>query len=298
LRTLGRNIISGETKPEDHLAGMYAHRGQVFHALTAYRSKGLPDGVPPSRYLESYEWQESKKEDYLQSGKMVYALERVFRLRGIRYVEFADLANFMVGVPSMFIYRKRGYAGIGYATFERELYEALRIHNSLLRLPEEVRHFIFQCLVTDEVRIFGFQKVSSYLNYENMTKLLLMALLGSKELKKQGKPLCLNFLNMGDKIENRYEAINHFLSRFSAEALFGASDALGHVFRARSGITLRKHEAFGVLTIDFIDKVHISRKIRHMGEIKKVDQLKKYFHRNLRSLNWNWKRHLNRGFRN
>jgi hypothetical protein len=284
LRTLCHNIISGETKPKDHLAGMYAGKGHVFHALRAYRSKGLPDGVPPSRYLESYEWQESKREDYLQSGKMVYALERIFRLRGIRYVEFVDLVNFMVGVPSMFIYRKRGYAGIGYTTFERELYEALRIYNSFLGLPEAVRHFIFQCLVTDEVRIFGFQKVSSYLNYENMTKLLLMALRGAKELKKQGNPLCLNFLTMTGKIEKRYEAINDFLGSFSVDELSETSDALRHLFRARSGITLRKDETYGVLTIDFIDKVHMGQKIRHMREITEVDKLKKYFHFNLRSL--------------
>jgi hypothetical protein len=284
LRTLCHRIISGETKPEDHLADIYAHKGHVFHALTDYRSSGLPDGVPPSGYLEFYEWQESKREDYAQSGKMVYALERIFRLRGIRYVEFVDLANFMVNVPSMFIYRKRGYSGIGYATFERELYEALRIYNSLVGLSEAVRHFIFQCLVTDEVRIFGFQKVSSHLNYENMTKLLLIALLGSKELKKQGKALCIDFLTMADKIEKRYEEVNDFLGHFSAEQIFGASDALVHFLRAKSGITLRKHEAYGVLTIDFTDKINIGQKIRHMRAISEVDKLKKYFHVTLQSL--------------
>jgi hypothetical protein len=284
LRTLCHRIISGETKPEDHLAEVYARKGHLFHALAAYRSKGLPDGVPISRYLELYEWQESKREDYVQSGKIVYALERIFRLRGIRYVEFADLADFMVSVPSMFIYRKRGYAGIGYATFERELYEALRVYNSLVGLSEAVRHFIFQCLVTDEVRIFGFQKVSSHLNYENMAKLLLIGLLGSRELKKQGKPSCIDFLTLAEKIEKRYEAVNDFLGHFSAERIFGASDALAHFFRAKTGITLRKQKTYGVLTIDFIGQVNMDQKVRHMRAIRDVDKLKKYFRLTLQSL--------------
>jgi hypothetical protein len=284
LRTLCQRIISGETEPEDHLADIYARKGHVFHAFNAYLSNGLPDGLPASRYFESYEWQESKEEDYARAGERVYALERIFRLRGIRYVEFADLANFMINVPSMFIYRKRGYAGIGYATFERELYEALRVYNSLAGLSESVRRFIFQCLVTDEVRIFGFQRVSSYLNYENMTKLLLIALLGSKELKNRGKASSIDFLAMADRIEKRYEAVNDFLGHFSAEQIFDGSEALAHFFTAKSGITLRKLETYGVLTVDFADRINISKKIGHMRVIREVDKLKEYFHMTLQSL--------------
>jgi len=45
-------------------------------------------GVHPSRYLELIV-AGIKREHYLQAGMRVYALERIFRLKGIRYVEFA-----------------------------------------------------------------------------------------------------------------------------------------------------------------------------------------------------------------
>jgi len=229
-------------------------------------------------------WRDSEKEDYIGSGKMIHALERILRLKGIRYVEFADLASFMIHVPMMFIYRKRSYAGIGYATFEKELYEALRVYNSLLTLPEGVRHFIFQSLVADEVRIFGFQAVASYLTYENMTKLLLLTLIGSRKLEKRKRARCLNFLALAEKIEKRYEAINDFLSAVSGKELFESRDGAAKFFKAKSGITLRKDETHGVLTVDFVDKVNMGQKLKRLGAIGDVDNLKKYFHVTLQAL--------------
>jgi len=121
---------------------IYLQKGRDYHALEAYRRSGLPEGMTPGRYLESYDEEEPDQEAYSRSGAMIYAMERIFRLRGIRHVEFRDLANVMVKVPMKFIYKKRNFSSIGYATFEKELFEALRIYNGLHRLPEEARHFV------------------------------------------------------------------------------------------------------------------------------------------------------------
>jgi hypothetical protein len=284
MRSLCHRIISGETNPEDHLSELYARKGHAFHALAAYRRDGLPDGVHPSRYLETYQWQESKREHYLQAGMRVYALERIFRLKGIRYVEFSDLADFIIKVPLKFIYKKRNYTGIGYATFERELFEALRIYRSILKLPERARNSLFKHLVTDEVRIFGFQTVSSYLTYENMTKLLFITLCGSERLRKKGGPFSLNFLTLAEEMNKRYEAVNAELAAIPMEKISGDAETLSHFFRARSGILLRADVSHPVLTIDFIDKIHVEQKLHHMMTISEVDHLKNYFHGTLRLL--------------
>ncbi|MFC1868968.1 hypothetical protein ACFL0H_12660, partial [Thermodesulfobacteriota bacterium] len=284
IKDLCHRIMEGETTLDDYFKELYAKKGHIFYALEEFYRKGLPEGTTPSEYVESWSGDESYEGSYIRAGKMIYAMERIFRLRGIRYVEFSDLASLIVKVPLKFIYQKRNYYGIGYATFEKDLFEALRSYNGIQRLPEDVRHFILEQLVADKVRIFGFENVSIYLNYENLIKLLLIALLGGQRFKKEDRPICLDFLRMVEKIDNRYEAINDSLSNLSIEKVWGDSYPLNHFFKAKTGLLLDKDETHRVLTIDFIDKINASRKISHMETISDVDQLKNYYHYSLQSL--------------
>jgi len=284
LRNHCHRIIDGETDPEDQLKDLYAQKGRDHYAVEAYRLGGLPEGVTHSRYLESYDGQEPEREAYARAGAMIYAMERIFRLRGIRHVEYSDLANVMVKVPMKFIYRKRNFSSIGYATFEKELFEALRIFNGLHRLPEEARHFVLQRLVADEIRVFGFQSVSAFLNYENMIKLLFLALMAAKRVRAKGKPVGLDFLALARKIERRYETVNDALSHIPADKLWGNPQALQHFFKAKEGIVFSENEKERVLSIDFVDSINITEKIGHMTAIKNLEELKTYFHSTLRFL--------------
>jgi len=284
LRDLSHRIMKGETTLEDRLDEIYTRRGRLYYALEEYEQSGLPENVTPVEYLGSWKGVESEAERYVRAGKMIYAMERIFRLRGIRYVEFPDLASLLVNVPLKFIYKKRSYFGIGYSSFEKELFEAHRIYNSLQRLPEMVRHYILEHLVTDEVRIFGFENVGIYLNYENLIKLLLISLLGSRKFKRNQKPVCLNFLHMAEEIAKRYEAVNDTLSNISVENLWEDTYELNHFFKAKTGLVMKKESAQRVLSVDFVDKINMSHKISYMGTITDVEQLKNYFHHSLRSL--------------
>src|SRR4030042_1256544 len=191
--------------------------------------------MTPRRYLESYDGKEPEREAYSRSGAMIYAMERIFRLRGIRHVEFHDLATVMVKVPMKFIYKKRNFSAIGYATFEKELFEALRIYNGLHSLPEEARHFVLERLVADEIRIYGFESVSAFLNYENMIKLLLISLMAAKRFRPKAKPVCLDFLALARKIEKRYEAVNDALSHIPTVKIWGNPHEAQHFFKANEG---------------------------------------------------------------
>jgi hypothetical protein len=215
---------------------------------------------------------------------MIYALERVFRLRGIRYVEFADLAHYQVKIPLPYIYRKRRYYGIGYATFEKELFEALRLYNSLNQLPEAARHFLLQWLVTDEVRIFGLENVSIFLSYENQIKMLLISLLAAEAMKSAGLPVGLDYLAMAADIHKRYEAVNAFLNSISVQKIWEERNRRSPFFEARTGIVFRKMEALNVLSIHFEDPLDISQRLSTMRSIPEEEQLKNYFHYTLRSL--------------
>lgn len=283
FRSLCHRIIAGETKPEKHLEEVYAAKGHLFKSLEAFHRGGIHKAATSALHLESFDRLESEKSDYLEAGKMIYALERIFRLRGVRYVEFADLAHFMAKVPLKYIYQKRRHLGIGYANFEKELFEAQRIYKSLQECPEQVRHSILQRLVTDEIRIYGLERVSGFLSYPNQIKILWIALIGAKRLTRGSTPVCLDFHGLGKIIEKRYEAVNDFLRRLPSWKTLPKLD-VDALLSAESGIVFRKRESLRVLSIDFVDPVDISRKSSYMKTITDEEQLKNYFHYTLRSL--------------
>jgi len=215
---------------------------------------------------------------------MIFSLERIFKLRGLRYVDFSDLAQMIIQVPLKYIYQQKSYYSVGYATFEKDLYEALRVYNYLNKLPEEVRHFILRQLGGDKVRIFGFENVSVYLSYDNQIKILLISLLGSERFKKDKKPVHLNFLSIMEEIERRYEAINDTLGQISFENIWCERKKLNKFFKVKTGIVLEKDENNRVLSICFKDKINISRRISHLESIEDIEQLKNYFFHSLQAL--------------
>ncbi|MBN1848518.1 MAG: hypothetical protein JW932_08025 [Deltaproteobacteria bacterium] len=284
IRTLCHRIMDGKTSFKAYYDDFYIEKGHQFYALEEYQQKGLPEGLRPAEYLESHQKDILPDAQYIRGGKKVLAIVRIFRLKGIRYVDFLDLVNLIVKVPIPFIYKKKKYYGIGYTTFEKEIYEAFRIYNVIRRLPEPISQFMFDLLIEDKVRIFGFENVNIFLNYENMIKLLLIALLGSKRLKDNQEMICLDFLQLVEKIGKRYEAVNDALNQISIESIWRNKSSLNQLFKTKTGLVLQKDESRRRLVIDFIDKINIPQKISHMENITDIDQLKNYYHSSLQSL--------------
>jgi hypothetical protein len=190
----------------------------------------------------------------------------------------------MLEVPLKYIHKKRKFHNVGYATFEKEVYEAFRIYKTLQTLAEPVRHFILEQLIGDKVRIFGYEKVSGYLSYENQVKLLLVGLLGTQKIRSGNDPISLSFLNMSDAIEKRYESVNDSLNKLSAQKLWEEGYPLTHLFSAKTGILLRTEKFPNLLSVEFQDRISISRKISYLSSINDLEQLKNYFHYSLSSL--------------
>ena len=284
IRAMCLRIIEGKTTLEGELNHLFMMRGALFSILEEYREQGLPDGMSLYDCLESIEWEETSKADLLRAGRMIFAIERLLRLRGIRYTEFQDLVSLLLKVPLKYIHKKRRFHSIGYSTFEKEIYEALRIYRTLQALPESLRHFILEQLIGDRVRIYGYEKVSGFLSYENQIKLLLIGLLGAHKIRSNGNPISLSFLSMSQEIDKRYEAVNDCLNTLSVEELWEGGYPLSHFFSVKTGILLRKNRFPNLLSIDFQDRVSISRKISYLSSINDLEQLKNYFHYSLRSL--------------
>ena len=285
IRALCHRVMDGSMTLEGHLEKLYDGNGRLFRALENYKANGLPENVNPNSYLD--EWKEKKEagESNRISGRKISSLERIFRLRGIMYVRFPDLVKFIIKVPMRFIYKKRGLFGIGYPTFERELYEAYRIYRSLEQLPDNQRDFIYERLTDDKVRLYGFENVSWYLSYENQVKLLLIALMGSSRFDDHtNEPVCVSFLELMKKAGRRYEALNDLLTGVSINELWEDPHYLNRFFEENNGILLTIKNEKRSLIVDFIDRYDIRKKITYMESITDLDQLKNYFHFSLQSL--------------
>jgi len=283
-KALCDRIIAGETSLEEKLDRIFVRRGALFYALRSFETKGLPEGVNPAQYLESGAWERPEKSECIRMGKTIFALERIFRLRGIRHVQYRELVDLIIKVPLKYIYQERKFSSMGYATFEKDLFEAFRIYNTLQALREETRNFILNQLVEDQVRIFGYEKVSGYLSYENQIKLLLIGLLGTRTFEPDGSPICLNFLDLCEKIEKRYEAINDYLNTLSSDELMVDEPQPDRSFSSETGLVLKKEKFPNVCSIDFQDSVNITQKLSYIAAINDMEQLKNYLHTSLLSI--------------
>ena len=284
FRNLCHRILAGEIRPEDHMRELYLRKGHVYRALEAFQQNGPPEGASLSAYFETFPFQDAQVAQYISAGKTIHSLERIFRLRGIRHAEFRDLAKLVVKLPLRYIYRKRKLVGVGYATFEKELFEALRISNSINLLSEESRDFICRSLVADQIRIFGFESVSGYLTYENMINLLLLSISAAGQFLEGERPVCINFFDLAAKMDKRYEAVNDALSHLPVEQMWKDRSRLQELFKGKSGIVLSCDEVHRVLSVDFRDRINMAQKMAHMESIGDLEQLKNYFHYSLRTL--------------
>ncbi len=269
LRGVCLQILKGNTTLSRYFDQLCLERGLIFYGLMD-KEENVEEGT--------------EEDKLVAAGRMILSTERLFRLHGIRYIMFGDISDLLLRKPIRYIYKKRNFTSVGYATFERELYEALRIYNSLQALSEPLRHFILEKLSGDRVRICGYEKVSGYLRHENQIKLLLLSLMGSKRLKFRSGPIYINFLPLASKVERRYEALNDYLNNLSLEEMWEHTRGVSTLFKARKGLIFDKASFGGVLSIDFGDKIDIEQKISYIETINNMDQLKNYYHYSLRSL--------------
>ena len=283
-RAVCHGIMAEKTTLDRQLERAVIKRGSFFYAIEKYRREGLPKGVTPSEYLVSSEWKSLEKAKQVRAGRMILATERIFKLRGIRYVEFRDLARLMMKVPLKYIHKKRKFHNVGFATFEKEVYEAFRIYKTLQSMQESMRHFMLEELVGDKVRIYGYEKVSGYLSYKNQIKLLLIGLAGTRKIRSDDNPICLDFVQMGKTVEQRYEAINDCLNGIPSLELWEDDSQLDHLFNSNAGILLKRENHPNVLSVVFQNRVNLARKINHMSSINDLEQLKIHFHYSLSAL--------------
>ncbi len=270
IKEICDKIIAGEMTLIGYMNKLFSKRGALYLQVKEYLEKGLAN-------------KENIHNNITNIGRMIYALERILRLRGIRYVEFPELAKLLMDKPIRLIYSQKGFLSIGYSTFEKEMFEAYRIYKTFQSLPEYIRHYILNWLVDDKVRIFGYENVTNYMGYENQIKLLLLCLISAETFDLTHSPVFINFMEICQIIDKRYEAINHYLNSLSVEKIWGYREDPYSLFSEKYGLFFLREEFPNVLTVRFKEKLDIQEKIVSMREIKKMERLRNYYEELLNS---------------
>jgi hypothetical protein len=277
IKQICDRIIAQDMTLMGYMNKLFSKRGALYLQVKEYLEKGLAN--------DEDKISENTHGNLISMGRMIYALERILRLRGIRYVEFPELAKLLMDKPINLIYRQKGFLSIGYSTFEKEMFEAYRIYRTFQSLPEYIRHYILNWLVDDKVRLFGYENVTNYMGYENQIKLLLLCLISAETFDLSRSPVSINFLDMCQIIDKRYEAINNYLNGLSIEKIWGYREDPYSLFSEKEGIFFVKEEFPNVLTVRFKEELNIQEKIALIKEIKEMEKLRNYYEKLLNELN-------------
>ena len=269
IKEICDKIIAGEMTLMGYMNKLFSKKGALYLQVKEYLKKGMSSNQQKSN--------EEVRSNLVDMGKMIYALERILRLRGVRYVEFPELAKLLMDKPIKLIYAQKGFLSIGYSTFEKEMFETYRIYRTFYSLPEHIRHYILNWLVDDKVRIFGYENVTNFMGYENQIKLLLLCLISAETFDLEYSPVSINFLDICQIIEKRYEAINHYLNNLSVEEIWKFREDPHSLFLEREGIFFVREEFPNVVTVKFKEKLNIQEKIAFMKKITEMERLRSYY---------------------
>jgi len=127
--------------------------------LEEFRLTSLRVGDLPARPIPTCGWEEAESRDeVLWHGRQSVAMERLFRLVGVTWVDYQDLQMHLLGMPVHFIYHKKKLKSVGVETFQRQLDQAARVHEVVASLGPELRHYLLFCLdhLGGAMRIYHF----------------------------------------------------------------------------------------------------------------------------------------------
>ncbi len=153
----------------------------------------------------------------LWRGRQRAAFERLLRLMGVMWVDYADLQLHLLKRPVSFIYHKKKLTSVGFATFEKQLLQAKELFDILSSLNHEVRFYLLYCLdhLGGGMRIYDFTPLSRFLETEECIKMLLIAFQAFHyHFGVEEKGGLINLRELSRNIKRRHEVLLNALREF------------------------------------------------------------------------------------
>jgi hypothetical protein len=282
LRQAALRVIAGEISWKTYADGDFAEKGQTLLTNTVEQSAGQSDLGLFS------DWDRLDGDQGLrQKGQDAAALERLFRLVGLADIGFVDIQMKILDMPVSFIYHKKGLKSTGLQKFEEDLQRAMEVHKEVIGFDEKFRRDLLDKLTPsrDVLRIYGLEYVARHLEPKSCLKLLILALRGlDRFCSENGKPGVVDFHELSQIIDRRYQAVSEELATFSMDCLFTDGRLLTRLSRAQVGIMLNYNDKERVVKPLFQDRLQVHRVIERIRGQENILRLKNLYHRELKRL--------------
>ncbi|MBU0515518.1 MAG: hypothetical protein KJ621_12165, partial [Proteobacteria bacterium] len=236
-----------------------AARARLLLAINRYRTAKAQGRIAPPFFDILEETPTPDDEFNLAQGRRVLALERLLRLRGLRLVDFADIELYRLGLPLLYLYRRKGLRSVGQSAFEKEVFESHLLYRAFRRQDRAVQVAILSRLSPrrPSVRVLGYHTAASFLTYENQIKLLLLGLRAADALvESPTDEISVDYRGVARVVDWLFEALNQVLSAVDAEKLL-SDDGLQAVLAVPRGLGLRYRKDAGAVTLTLIDPTPI-----------------------------------------
>ncbi len=223
---------------------------------------------------------EDAEDDALWHGRQSGALERLFKLMGIMWVDYQDVQMHLLKMPVNFIYHKKKLKSVGLATFEKQLKDAAAILGFLSSLSEEVRFFLLYFLdhLGGALRVYGFHDLAVSLKHEESIKLLLYTFQAFCEFfGKDARGGLVTFGPLSHSLERRHEVLQKFLSElpfptgcFEGMRPFESSPPYG-------GLQFESNPEEQAVRVDYKDAIQFDQMTQSLTTIWNLDDLENHY---------------------
>jgi len=282
LRQAGLSVIRGETSWQTYVDKEFKEKGQNLLTTTGETSAGQGHLTLLS------EWDGlDDDQGFRRKGRNAAALERLFRLVGLADIGFVDVQMKNLDMPVSFIYHKKGLKSTGLQKFEEDLQRAMAVYEALMGLDEEIRRDMLDKLTPsqDLLRIYGLEYVAKHLTPENWLKLLILTFRGLHRFCREGgKPGVVDFNDLSQIIDRRYQAVSEELVALPADRLFTDGRLLSRFSRARVGLMLKCNDKERVVKPLYQDRLQMHRVLERIRGQENILRLKNLYHRELKRL--------------
>ncbi|KMY66592.1 hypothetical protein AAU61_15770 [Desulfocarbo indianensis] len=280
-------VRQGKEARQAHQASLEEYARQLL-ALAHYRD--IQNGEAPTsslrHLLETTQLPAQDREQWLRRGAEQAGVERILKMRGLLFVSWLDLELLRQHVPVVYIYRLKGMRSMGITHFERDLYEALRIHRGLAGLRQEHRSYLLMNLGDPQRALsFGdYAQAAERLAYPNQVRLLLLGLAAAQELQWDRPPERVSYAPLARVMERKFEMVNEAITSLSMDEVLARPQSLSRLQGAKEGLRLRYDPAARELSLAIADPVSLDRKLEAVRRAKDPQKLKRLYHQELKKI--------------
>ncbi|MGV8074612.1 MAG: hypothetical protein AB2L11_08665 [Syntrophobacteraceae bacterium] len=226
-------------------------------------------------------------DEALWQGRQAAALERLFKLMGIPWVDYQDVQKFLLKIPVSFIYHKKKLKSVGASSFERDISAAQKLLGIIAVLTPEVRYYLFYSLdhLGGAMRIYDFHALSKFLGLEESLKLLLIVLqVFHHKFGIEARGGLISFRPLSESVESRGQVLQNLLRKIPfPERCFEDGPTLLSP-EEYGGLHFEAHPEKQAIRVDYQDGIQYYLMAQSIATIWTHEELSKHYQKLLLDL--------------